>query len=105
MTVGLRFFCLVIVSLCHEGLAIKPLADPRMSSGILKRAGLDWKDRRGVDVMLTGNDPLMGNEKLNGQLFRISKKKEQDTIIPDIERPFHHFLLRYFMGCLEYIFY
>ena len=95
MIVGSRLFCLVIVSLCHEGIPIKPLVDPRMSLRILKRAGPNWNDPRGVDVMFPGNDPLMGNEKLNGQLFRISKRKEQDRIVPDIEREIRRFLLRY----------
>ena len=95
MIVGFRLFCLVSLSLCHEGLAIEPLADPRMSLRILKRAGTDWNDPRGVDDMFGGNDPLMGNEKLNGQLFRISKRKEQDSINPNIQRKFHRFLLRY----------
>ena len=66
-----------------------------MSLRILKRAGLDWNDAREANVMFTGNDPLIGNKQMNGQLFRISKRKEQETIIPDIERQFHRFLLRY----------
>ena len=100
MIVGFRLFCLVIVSLCHEGLAIEPLADSRMSLRILKRAGPDWNDPRGVDVMFPGNDPLMGNEKINGQLFRIAKRKEQDRIIHVIGRQFHPFLLKYDTRCL-----
>ena len=85
----------VIVSLGHEGLAFETLADSRMSLPILKRAGLDWNDPSEGHVNVTGKDPLSGDEQMNGQLFRISKKKEQDTIIPDIERQFHRFLLRY----------
>ena len=50
-----------------------------MSIRILKRAGSDWNDPRGVE-MFPGNDPLMGNEKLNGQLFRISKRKDRIEI-------------------------
>ena len=55
--------------------------------------------------MFTGNDPLIGNKQMNGQPFRISKRKEEDRIIPVIERQFHQFLLRYFTGYLELIFY
>ena len=95
MIVGLRLFCLVIVLLCHEGLPIKPLADSRIYLRMLKRSGLDWNDPRAAGVMFAGNDPLIGNEQRNGQLFRISKRKEQDSIIPNIQRKFHRFLLRY----------
>ena len=105
MIVGFRLFCLVIVSLCHEGLAIEPLVDPRMSLKILKQAGPDWNDPKGADDVFGGNDPLMGNEKLNGQLFRISKKKDQDIIISDIENEYHRFLQRYYTGCVKLLFY
>ena len=94
MDFGFRLFCLVIVSLGHEGVAFETLVDSRMSLPILKRAGLDCNDAGEANVMFTGNNPLVGNKQMNGQLFRISKKKEQDTIIPDIERKFHWFLLR-----------
>jgi hypothetical protein len=94
MIVGFRLFCLVIASLCHEGLAIQPMTDSRMSVRILKRAGPDWNDLRGVDGTIHGNDPLIGNEMPNGQLFRIAKRKKQDKINPEIERQFHHFLIR-----------
>ena len=105
MMVGFKLFCLVIVSLCHEGLAIKPLEDSNMSLRILKRAGPEWNEPRGVNSLFPGNDPMMGNEKLNGQFLRIAKRKEQDRIIPDIVSNFHHFLLRYYTGCVEFIFY
>ena len=89
MGFGFRLCCLIILSLCHERFAIEPLADSRMSSQILKRAGHNGIDPRGGEVMFTGNAPLMGNKRLNGRLFRISKRKEQDISIPDIERQFH----------------
>ena len=105
MIAGLRLFCLVIISLCHEGLAIQPMADSRMIVRILKRTGPDWNDLRGVDGRIPGNDQLMGYDKHNGQLFRIAKRKEQDRIIRDIERQFYHFLLGYYTGCVELLFY
>jgi hypothetical protein len=105
MIVSFRLFCLVIISLCHEGLAKEALADTRIFSRILKRTGLDWNDPIGADVMFAGNDLLMRNEQRNGHLFRISKRKEQDRIIRDIERQFYHFLLRYYTGCEELLFY
>jgi hypothetical protein len=75
--------------LCHHGLAMEPLADSRKISRILKRGGVEWNGM----MMFTGNDLLIGDEKINGQLFIISKRKEQYRIFPVIARQFHHFLL------------
>ena len=93
------------MSLGHEGVAFETLVDSRMSLPILKRAGLDWNDAREADVMFTGNDPLIGNNQMNGQLFRISKRKDQDIIISDIENEYHRFLQRYYTGCVKLLFY
>ena len=101
MVVGFRLFCLVIVSLCHEGLAIEPLAGSIMSLRILKRSGLEGNDPRGGEVMFAGKDQLMGKKQKNGQLFRISKRKEQGSIIPDTKRQFHRFLLKYISKMLK----
>jgi hypothetical protein len=94
MQFGFIVVCLILVPLCHQGLALEPLADSRMGIRILKRG-----DPREEQVMFTGNDPLMGEEKINGQLFRISKRKEQDRIIHVIGRQFHPFLLKYDTQC------
>ena len=107
MQFGFKIVCLITVSLCHHGLGHQwaPLVDSRMGFRIPKQGGLDWNDPKEVQVNFAGNDLLLGDEKMNGQLFRISKRKEQDTIIPDMERQFHHFLLRYYTVCLKIILY
>ena len=107
MLFGFIVVGLMIGSLCYHGHGHQwaPLVDSRKSFRIPKRGGLDWNDPREGKVMFTGNDPLLGHKKMNGQLFRISKRKEQDTIIPDSERQLFHFLLRYYTGFLEIILY
>jgi hypothetical protein len=87
MQFGFTIVCLIILSLCHHGLAMEPLADSRMSSQILKRG----------DKKINGQ--LFRISKREGQdkhiLFRISKRKEQERIIPVLEGRFHRFLLKY----------
>ena len=95
MKFGFRLFCLGILSLCHESFPSRHW----LIQEVPKRAGLDRNDPVEVQVMFNGNDPLKGNQNMNGQLFRISKRKEQDRFIPDIERQYHCFLLRYYTGC------
>jgi hypothetical protein len=101
MQIGFKIVCLIIVSLCDYGHGHQwaPLLDSRMSFRIPKSIGLDWNDPREGHVNVTGKDPLLGDEQMNGQLFRISERNEQDTIIPDIERQYHRFLLSYYLGC------
>ena len=84
MQIGFKIVCLIIVSLCDHGHGHQwaPLVDSRMSFRIPKSIGLDWNDPREGHVNVTGKDPLLGV-----------------TIIPDIERQYHRFLLRYYLGC------
>ena len=73
MHFGFKIDCLIIVSLCHKGHGHQwaPLVDSRMGFRIPKQGGLDWNDPREGKVMFTANDPLLGDEKMNGQPFRI----------------------------------